>query len=67
MVRVQIGVDYTELNKQISIAQGLDEKLYTDTSWAVLEKALADAVAASTSTLQTEEDVAAVEEKSPAG
>ena len=37
---------YTELNKQIGIAEGLKEDEYTADSWAKMEAALADAIAA---------------------
>lgn len=52
-------IDYSELNKQISIAQGLDEDLYTDESWDVLAKALKDAKAKKTSESQSAVDAAA--------
>ena len=53
------SVDYTELNKQIEIAQGLNKDEYTADSWAKLEKALADAIAARESKVQQEVDDAA--------
>lgn len=52
-------IDYTELNKQIEIAQGLDEDLYTDESWDALEKALKDAKAKRSSKSQSTVDAAA--------
>ena len=52
-------IDYTELNKQIEIAQGLDEGLYTDESWDALEKALKDAKAKRSSKSQSAVDAAA--------
>lgn len=52
-------IDYTELLKQIGIAQGLDEKLYTDESWEVLEKALKEAKAKRSSKSQKAVDAAA--------
>jgi hypothetical protein len=52
-------IDYTELNKQINIAKGLDEKLYTDESWAALEAALKDAKAKKSSKSQSAVDAAA--------
>lgn len=52
-------IDYTELNKQIEIAQGLDEDLYTDESWDALEKALKDAKAKRSSKSQSAVDAAA--------
>ena len=52
-------IDYTELNKQIDIAKGLDEKLYTDESWAALEAALKDAKAKKSSKSQSAVDAAA--------
>ena len=53
------SVDYTELNKQIEIAQGLNKDEYTADSWAKLEKALADAIAARESKVQQEVNDAA--------
>ncbi len=52
-------IDYTELNKQIEIAQGLDEKLYTDESWDALKDALKDAKAKRSSKSQSAVDAAA--------
>ena len=54
-----VKVDYTELNKQIGIAQGLDGSKYTDDSWAALEKALEDAKALTDSKDQSAVDAAA--------
>lgn len=56
-------IDYTELLKQIGIAQGLDEKLYTDESWEALEKALKEAKSKRTSKSQKAVDKAAQELK----
>ena len=52
-------IDYTELNKQIEIAQGLDEDLYTDESWEQLEAALKNAKAKRSSKSQSAVDAAA--------
>lgn len=51
-------VDYTELNRQITIAEGLKEKDYTKHSWKVLTDALKKAIEARNSTSQTEVDEA---------
>lgn len=53
------GIDYTELERQIAIANGLTQHEYTKESWAVLEKALAEANAALSSKSQDEVDAAA--------
>ena len=47
-----VVVDYTELEKQIAIAQALDESKYTVESWNVLKDALAKAIQARTSDSQ---------------
>ena len=52
-------IDYTELLKQIKIAEGLSSKGYTKESWAALQDALSDAKAAKKSTKQAEVDEAA--------
>ena len=52
-------IDYTELNKQIDIANGLDEKLYTNESWDALEAALKAAKSAKKSNSQSTVDAAA--------
>ena len=39
-------VDYSDLNKQIEIAQKLDKTKYSESSWALLEAALAAAIEA---------------------
>ncbi len=51
-------VDYTELNRQITIAEGLKEKDYTADSWKTLKNALEKAIEARKSTSQTEVDAA---------
>ena len=56
---IKIGVDYTELNKQIAIAEGLDENTYTEESWKALEDALKSAKDAKNSTSQDVVDAAA--------
>ncbi|MBR2448274.1 MAG: FIVAR domain-containing protein [Clostridia bacterium] len=56
---IKIGVDYTELNKQIAIAEGLDENTYTEESWKALEDALKAAKEAKNSTSQDVVDAAA--------
>jgi len=53
LVRKQAGVDYSELNKQIAIAEGLNEADYTAESWANLESALNAAIAARSSQSQS--------------
>ncbi|MBQ1182992.1 MAG: hypothetical protein IIX60_00940 [Clostridia bacterium] len=58
-ITIKIVVNYDELNRQISIAQGLIEGNYTDASWDVLEDALAKAIAARSSNSQSEVDAAA--------
>ena len=58
LVRVNNAVDYTELEKQIAIAEGLDESLYTDMSWENLLEKLEAAKLAAESTDQTEVDSA---------
>lgn len=52
-------IDYTELNKQIAIAEGLNEYEYTEETWADLEKALEEAIQARTATIQYKVDTAA--------
>lgn len=52
-------IDYTELNKQIAIAEGLNEYEYTEETWADLEKALEEAIKARTATIQYKVDTAA--------
>ena len=54
-------LDYTELKKQISIAEGLDANIYTSTSWAKLLEELSDGKAALKATTQKEIDKAARE------
>lgn len=53
------GVDYTELERQIAIANGLNQADYTKESWADLSKALAEANAALSSKSQDVVDAAA--------
>ncbi len=54
-------VNYDELNKQITIAQALDENKYTEDSWDVLEKALEKAIEARNATTQSAVDAATKE------
>ncbi len=54
-----VVIDYSELNAQIAIAQGLNEDDYTEASWDVLEKALADAILARDYQAQPAVDAAA--------
>ena len=54
-----VVIDYTELNKQIAIAEGLNEYEYTEETWADLEKALEEAIKARTATIQYKVDTAA--------
>ena len=54
-----VTVDYTELNSQISVAQGLEQGKYTTDSWLALQGALADAQAALKSKEQSVVDAAA--------
>lgn len=58
LVRVNNAVDYTELEKQIAIAEGLDETLYTDASWENLLEKLEAAKLAATGKDQAEVDAA---------
>ncbi len=58
LVRVNNAVDYTELEKQIAIAEGLDESLYTDASWENLLEKLEAAKLAATGKDQAEVDAA---------
>ena len=55
------NVDYTELERQIKIAEGLDETLYTAESWAAMQEALTEAKKALTSTSQKTVDEAAAD------
>lgn len=59
LVKLEITIDYSELEKQITIAEGLDEALYTDTSWADLVAALETAKSAIDSKNQAEVDAVA--------
>ena len=64
LVKVSSGViDYTKLNEQIEIAEGLDSKKYTKDSWANLEEKLAKAIEARKATTQEEVDFATAELK----
>lgn len=56
--RVEQGVDYTELNKQIAIAEGLTSTLYTTESWDALIAVLEEARTYTDSELQSEVDKA---------
>ncbi len=56
---VIVPVDYTELNEQIAIAEGLKKSDYTAESWADLEEALEVAIAARESDDQAVVDAAA--------
>lgn len=51
-------IDYTKLNEQIEIAQGLNKDAYVEESWAVLESALEEAIEARNATTQAEVDAA---------
>lgn len=55
----EVTVDYTELNSQISVAQGLEQGKYTTDSWTALQSALTDAQAALKSKNQSVVDAAA--------
>lgn len=57
----QVNIDYTELKKQIGIAEGLNKGDYTAESWAALEKALANAKNHLTSKNQAAVDKAAAD------
>ncbi len=59
LVAVSNGIDYSELNKQIAIAEGLKKADYTANSWAALESALVNAIAARGSNNQATVDTAA--------
>lgn len=52
-------IDYTELNKQIAIAEGLKESDYTAESWAAMQEKLAEAIEARKSDKQEVVDKAA--------
>ena len=52
-------IDYTELNKQIDIANGLNKEEYTEESWAAFEDALKAAIEARKSDDQTVVDATA--------
>ena len=62
--KLEITIDYTELEKQIAIAEGLDQTQYTDISWEAVETALEAAKAVTTSENQAEVDAAAATLKS---
>lgn len=55
------SIDYSELERQIAIANGLNSATYTDASWDALEAALRVAKRALTSTSQNEVDKAAAD------
>ena len=57
-VSTSTSVDYTALNKQIAIAEGLKEKDYTPESWAVLNSAYLSAISARGSSSQSTVDKA---------
>ncbi len=54
-----VSIDYTELNRQIEIAKGLNQADYTKESWENLAAALNNALACTTSKSQAEVDAAA--------
>ena len=54
-----VVIDYTELNKQIEIAEALEENDYTEETWKVLADELAKAIEARKATTQAEVDAAA--------
>lgn len=64
LVKLEITIDYTELEKQITIAEGLNEADYTDISWEAVANALESAKTATTSENQAEVDAAAATLKS---
>ena len=53
------NLDITELNRQISIAQGLKEKDYTSDSWKAMKNALNAAINARNASTQNQVDTAA--------
>lgn len=57
------AIDYSELNRQIAIAEGLDENEYTAATWAEMQKTLVIARSTLTSKLQSEVDLVAAELK----
>ena len=59
LVRVGSSIDYTELNKQIAIAEGLDETKYSKTSFAELTKVLESSKLALNAKTQEEVNTAA--------
>lgn len=56
-------VDYTELKKQIAIAEGLKEEDYTQESWSAMQIKLDNARKALNSNKQSEVDICAIELK----
>lgn len=58
-VGAPVEIDYTELNDQIKIALDLNPDDYTPESWSKVEEALAAAIAARDSQVQSEVDKAA--------
>ena len=63
LVRNSAAVDYSELNKQIAIAEGLTEGEYTLESWAALQIKLENAKNALKADKQSAVDTAAIELK----
>lgn len=59
LVKVTVKVDYTELNAQIAIAEGLTQSNYTSATWTALATALENARAARNSNNQGTVDAAA--------
>ena len=59
LVGAKPGVDYTELNKQLTIAEGLKENNYTVASWEQLLAVVEEARSALTATEQAVVDAAA--------
>ncbi|MCD8323381.1 MAG: hypothetical protein LUC32_00235 [Clostridiales bacterium] len=55
------SIDYTELNKQISIAEGLTQSDYTNDSWEAMLEALNAAYGQQKGTSQTKVDAAAAD------
>jgi len=59
LVKVTVKVDYTELNAQIAIAEGLTQSNYTSATWTALATALENARSARNSNSQSTVDAAA--------
>lgn len=59
LVKVTVKIDYTELNAQIAVAEGLTQSNYTSETWSALAAALENARAARNANSQSTVDAAA--------